>query len=91
VANTLNLPGNGAVGFINHRRSSENKISAGLAVFFPISFHSHIKLCDFLKKLLLNRSLLDLAGARIQRFFQALNLLQAKKRKSNYKTVALST
>jgi hypothetical protein len=76
AANKLNLPRQGVVGFINHLRSSENKIRAGLALFFPISFDSHIKVCDFVRKLLLNRSLLDLAGARIQRFFQALNLLQ---------------
>ena len=39
-----------------------------LAAFFPVSFHSHIEVCDFLRELLLNRSFLDLAGARIQRF-----------------------
>jgi hypothetical protein len=65
-----------AVGFIDDRRSSENKISARLAAFFPVSFHSQIEVCDFLRELLLNRCFLDLAGGRIQRRFQALNLFR---------------
>jgi hypothetical protein len=43
-------------------------------VFFPVSFHSQIEVCDFLGELLLNRSFRDLAGARTQGFFQVLNL-----------------
>src|SRR5215469_9632866 len=42
----------------------------------PVSFHSHIEVCDFLRELLSNRSSLDLAGARVQGFLQALNLFQ---------------
>ena len=45
------------------------KSNAGLAAFFHVSFHSHIEACDFLTELLLDRSFLDLAGARIERFF----------------------
>jgi hypothetical protein len=37
--------------FIDHLRSNENKISAGLAAFFPVSFHSQIEGCDFLREL----------------------------------------
>jgi hypothetical protein len=66
----------GAIGLIDHLRSNENKSSGGLAAFFPVLFHSHIEVCDFLRELLLNRSFLDLVGARTQRFFQALNLFQ---------------
>jgi hypothetical protein len=75
-AQSLKVSPSGAVGFIDHRRSNENKISTELAAFLPVSFHSHIEVCDFLRELLLNRSFLDLAGAQIQRFFQALNLFQ---------------
>jgi hypothetical protein len=66
----------GAAGFIDGRRFDWNKISAGLAAFFPVSFHSHVEVRDFFSELPLNRSFLDLAGARIQRFFQAVNLFR---------------
>ena len=64
------------VGFVDHRRSDKIKISADLAAFFSVSFHSHAEVRNFSRRLLLNRSFLDLAGARIQRSFQVPNLFQ---------------
>jgi hypothetical protein len=61
---------------VTSNTSSGEENSASLSASFPESFHSHIEVCDFLRELPLNRSFLDLADARIQRFFQAVNPFQ---------------